>query len=278
MPFAFAKGEDPGDGARRLAHEGSLLALDQLEGSSTGDPIHETRKILKRLRAIVRLCADPLGKKASRAADEALHDAAELLGPTRDAAIVRSTFVSLAKRKNAPPGTEEILALLPPPEPLGPDAAHDAATLIRTFDAQVDGWSFKGKGFELVERGLHDAYRLGRDALDEARDAWSPERVHELRKRVKDLRYDLEMLVNAWPIILEAWAKATDELGERLGEDHDLAVLADKLRSSGLVVAGPWLDAIELRRHKLRRRAVPVARRIYAEKPAAFVDRMARYC
>jgi CHAD domain-containing protein len=278
MSFAFAKGEDPGEGTRRLAHVGSLLALDLLEGSAPGDPVHETRKILKRLRALVRLCADPLGKKAVRAADRPLHDAADLLAPMRDSAIVRATFDALAKRKQPPPNRDEVRALLPEPKPLGPDAAHDAATAIRTFDGLVDEWSFGGKGFALIERGLHDAYRDGRHALARVHDAWSPDHVHELRKRAKDLRFDVELIANGWPVLLEPFAKVIDDLGELLGEDHDLAVLGDHLRGSGGALIEPWLDAIEHRRHKLRKRALPLARRIYAEKPPAFVERMASYC
>jgi CHAD domain-containing protein len=278
MSFAFAKGEDPGEGARRLAHEGSLLALDLLEGSADGDPVHETRKILKRLRALVRLCAHSMGKKTSRAADEPLHEAADLLGPARDTAILRATFDALAKRKSAPPFSEEIRALLPAPEPLGPDAAHDAATAVRMFDAQIDDWSFQHEGFAAIDEGLHEAYRDGRHALARVRDDWSPDDVHELRKRAKDLRFDVELIVNGWPEVLEPLAKAIDDLGELLGEDHDLAVLADRLRATGAANIGPWLDAIEKRRHKLKKRAIPLAKRIYAEKPPAFVERMASYC
>jgi hypothetical protein len=129
--------------------------------------------------------------------------------------------------------------------------------------------------------------------------------MHEWRKRVKDLRYAAEMLRRAErthaPALpgaagraerrrrararqqakfLRCTARAADDLGEALGEDHDLAVLAQLVRAHGAKRAQPrlrrrprrgLLKAIARRRRKLRARALRDGRRLYAREPSKFL-------
>ena len=127
--------------------------------------------------------------------------------------------------------------------------------------------------------------------------------MHEWRKRVKDLRYAAEMLERAEPphgllrggsrsggarvpsrseVAAPARASRADELGELLGEEHDLAVLAHWLKASG-EQAGigrrtrrRLLKAIARRRTELRRRAIRDGRRLYKRSPGAFMARVSR--
>jgi CHAD domain-containing protein len=102
--------------------------------------------------------------------------------------------------------------------------------------------------------------------------------LHEWRKRVKDLRYVAEML-GAHKV-----AKRADELGELLGEEHDLAVLAQRVRreaKAGRASGAPGrrarkrlLKLIASRRRKLRKRALRDGERLYGRKPARFVRRV----
>ena len=59
----------------------------------------------------------------------------------------------------------------------------------------------------------------------------SAEHLHEWRKRVKDLWYQQQLLEALWPEVMKAQAKEAKKLSKQLGEDHDLAVLTDVLRS-----------------------------------------------
>ena len=59
-------------------------------------------------------------------------------------------------------------------------------------------------------------------------------RLHEWRKRTKDLRYALELLEPLWPDVMEAFAAEVDDLADLLGEDHDLALLEAFVRDPSL--------------------------------------------
>ena len=53
--------------------------------------------------------------------------------------------------------------------------------------------------------------------------------LHEWRKRAKDLRYQLQFLCKAWPGVIDAAVAEAHDLGDILGDDHDLALLRQLL-------------------------------------------------
>ena len=113
-----------------------------------------------------------------------------------------------------------------------------------------------------------------RDALERP----SVENLHEWRKRVKDLWYHLRIIAPAWPPVIDALAEEAHVLSERLGDDHDLAVLASSARLNHDCFEDPadldaLLDAIARRRAELQSEAVAIGRRLYADEPAAFTAR-----
>ena len=103
---------------------------------------------------------------------------------------------------------------------------------LRAIRVRAGNWEFPDRGFGLVADDLLEIYRRGRHALRKARKQNDSATLHEWRKRVKDLRYSAQMLTRKRPgdpnqqWIARLGARA-DELGELLGEEHDLALLAE---------------------------------------------------
>jgi hypothetical protein len=80
-------------------------------------------------------------------------------------------------------------------------------------------------------------------------------------------------------------ARRADELGELLGEEHDLALLAARIRAGAKGGGGPRLEGgaatrkallkvISRRRRRLRRRALRKGKRLYRRTPGEFVRRV----
>ncbi len=104
--------------------------------------------------------------------------------------------------------------------------------------------------------------------------------MHQWRKRVKDLRYAAEMLERRHSShSLRPLARRADELGEVLGEDHDLAVFSEHLRAGARTNGSPaWrtgrktrkllLAAIAKRRRKLRKQALRQGQGSTAGRPS----------
>jgi CHAD domain-containing protein len=112
--------------------------------------------------------------------------------------------------------------------------------------------------------------------------------MHEWRKRVKDLRYVTEMLASRGKTAgkddqrLRGVASRADALGELLGDEHDLAVLAQWIRQNGKrrrtrvgrKTRRTLLKLIERRRRELRRRALRDGERLYRDSPKQFLRRV----
>jgi len=144
---------------------------------------------------------------------------------------------------------------------------------------RVGDWPFDGAGWGVACKGVERAYRRGRRAFAVADDDPTTENLHEWRKRVKDLWYHQRLLRPAWPSVLKAQADEAHALSDLLGDDHDLAVLADRLRD-GPPPTGDTEDVLELigrRRVELLASIRALGRRVYAEKPKAFARRIDRY-
>ena len=70
--------------------------------------------------------------------------------------------------------------------------------------------------------------------------------------------------------MLKAQGKAAHELSDLLGDDHDLAVLAERIRGGTFVDDAAILDLVARRRATLQDEALRLARRLYAEPPKAY--------
>jgi CHAD domain-containing protein len=129
-----------------------------------------------------------------------------------------------------------------------------------------------------VRAGAVRAYARGRDALAAVERERSVEALHEWRKRVKDLWYHQRLLRDAWETPLKALADESHRLADLLGDDHDLAMLADRLAGAG---PSPDTEAIRAliveRRAELQDEALRLGRRLYVEKPRSYGRRLGRY-
>ncbi len=293
------------DGLKRMALGQVDLAIELLGGGVDGaapdvKAVHETRKALKRLRALLRLLEHELTDKTFARENAALRDIAGRLSGARDAEVMLDTLDALiashprklGRRRGVRKLRERLLAEHARLEllTLG-DPATRAVVLgeLHAFRGRVAAWNLShGEGIQLVEADLAKLYRDGRRRYRRALHAKGAATVamHEWRKRVKDLRYAAEMLERrrsgGRPRPL---ARRADALGELLGEDHDLAVFAERLRAGARRDAQePWrtgrrtrkklLKLIARRRRKLRMRALRDGERLYRSTTKRFMRRI----
>lgn len=290
--YRLRRRESPAAGVVRIALGRIEHAEDQLRGAEPGDraeAVHEARKDLKKLRAVLRLVRDELGGGAYRSENERYRDAGRALSAMRDAQVAVESLDSLrepAGHHAESDGLGRFKARLEErrreAESAGADdAAIDAA--LGALDAgrsQIEEWRLPD-GWSLVGPGLERSYRRGRVALRAALTEPTDDRLHEWRKRAKDLWYHLRILQDAWPAVLGQAAEEAHRLSELLGDDHDLAVLRGMAEQDGEVEdpgeREELLDLIERRRAQLRQEAAELGRRLYAEKPKAFAARFRGY-
>lgn len=253
-------------------------ALDELRGKTDSTPeeaVHEARKDMKKLRALLRLARGELGKNTFARENACFRDAARELAGTRDSDVMLETLASL----ELPPGLGWELRKVMQAQ-LGRDGARDrdvaarrATAILKDARRRVDDWALAHDSFDALAEGLERTYRRGRRAFRAALDEPSAEALHEWRKRVKDLWYDHTLLRELWPPVMNAAGDEAHELSDRLGDDHDLVVLAAWVR--GHLDPDPdFAEAVIRRREALQREAFAFGERLYAEKPSAYMRRI----
>jgi CHAD domain-containing protein len=261
-------------------------ALEALRDDLDKEPevaVHTARKDLKKLRSLLRLVRPELGDDAYSAANDELRAAGHALGGIRDADVMLETLDELLGDNEALADASSTTALRSDlldhraraHTGAGPDrAAEDAGERIEAVAEGFGDWPERLD--EAIVPGLVRAYRRGRRRWREAEEVPSTERLHEWRKRAKDHWYHLRLISEAWPGALEARADEVHRLTDLLGDDHDLAVLAEEAETATEPSddRAELLAAIDHRRVDLQADAFKLGARIYAEKPTAFGERM----
>ena len=296
--FAQLPGEPLGEALQRMTLGQLDLAIELLGDEGGGgraldrEAIHETRKALKRLRALVRLLREELGEQQYQREHAILRDAARRLTGARDAEVMVTTLDALLRRHPRKLGRRrpliELRKLL-----VAERAAAEHKTLgdramrgevlreLSGLRERAKRWSLPERpGIALVELDLRRIYRDGRKRKRRvARGRGGAHATHAWRKRVKDLRYAAEILGQR-PL-----ARRADRLAELLGEEHDLVVLIGLLPPAGRApfkgkrgkrARKALLKRIARRRRQLRKGALREGERLYGRRPKKFLRRVRR--
>jgi CHAD domain-containing protein len=269
--FRLRKKETLPEGVARIARGRLDSAIDHLGEEAARDPaaaVHEARKDIKKLRALARLVdADPSWNTR-------LRDTARRLAGRRDADVLLETLDDLVKRDGVPKkavrGLRKELAAEAGRESDAAEITVAHAELV-VARAEVEALAPRRDSFKELRPGLEQIYRDGRAAYRAARKKPSAENLHEWRKRVKELWYSSTILRSAWPAMMSELAAEAHVLSDLLGEDHDLAMLAQRATRKK---HKDLRRAIEKRRARLRKRALKMGKRLYAEKPKGFSRRV----
>jgi CHAD domain-containing protein len=252
--------------------------------------VHDARKRLKKTRALVRLARPALPKPVFRDTNRALRDRGRALSGARDADVLVATVEGLA---DAAAGRLPAASFTSLRDTLAQradahrrasaDAPADDADALRSLAREIEELPFGRVRAKHLARALTRTYANGRAEFARADREPSTERLHEWRKRVKDLWYQQKLVQEAWPAVLKAQAAEAKTLSQLLGDEHDLAVLAEtverdpELTSAAAADRDAILELIAHRRQALLAEVRSLGRRVYAEKPQTYDRRTRRY-
>lgn len=241
-------------------------ARAQLESRPLSDEsVHAARKALKKARAALRLLRPGLGAALFRAENRALRDAGRCLSPLRD---TRSQLDALAELRRRHPGKLRRVGLAALETGLRADRAAARRKLELQLPSCLALLERAGRAdpghldSSIFEEGMGRVYRKGRKAFRRAGKRRTAEALHEWRKQVKYLHDALAALHGAARGKAAKIAKRADKLAERLGDDHDLAVLSQRRRAPKKL-----RKLIAARRERLQKRAFRLGKKLYRRKP-----------
>lgn len=290
MAYRFKLHEPVGKGVRRIGLEQIERAETELNGAGDkATAVHETRKGLKRIRALLRLVRPGLGEETYQRENARFRDIGALLSGTRDRHVMLETVMKISARApssaRAALGSARDLILS---EQNGTDPSEQdhkirtAMTALRQGRGAFNRLSIDPPTFTTLGNGLYLSYRRNRRAFRDAYNAPSDEAFHEWRKTVQAHWRHMSLLSRAWPDYCEARLAEARTLSQILGDDHDLAVLAAFVRGDREApLSNSHADLIEglcrERQQQLRTQARPRGERLLAEGAHGFRRRMTAY-
>jgi CHAD domain-containing protein len=246
------------------------------------DAVHAFRRAMKQWRALMRLLR-PFVAEAELLRVEA-RDHARSLASARDgqaalnaldhlidhtAALSTRSTASVRGRIEALRGSEERAVLTA-------DLRDAIAAWLDATATAVELWPLDAVHFAAVAAQLATGYRRARSHMPADWLVASPKELHELRQRVVEHRYQMELVEPLWPRFGKMWTEEAERLRDRLGKYQDLAVL-ERLTGPHQPLAR-WRSrlapACAERCAALSGRAERIARRLFAERPKAFRQRL----
>jgi CHAD domain-containing protein len=289
MAFRFRLAESFEEGCQRIAREQIDRAQAQLKGPD--DPVvavHETRKSLKRLRALLRLVRPAIGESVFQHENAHLRDIARILSSARDRQVLLETVAKLEAAESFPKkglgqAVRSVLTATNGEQSPIFEAAALRQAQVRLADAKkrFARLRLSGHGFNAIGPGLEASYRRARRAFHAAYVARTDEAFHEWRKGAQQHWRHMLLLTRAWPASLAARASEARSLSQILGDDHDLALLIAFVRSDAGARLGEDTAVIEKaarrRQQELRSIAHPMGLRLFAESPKALHRNIAAY-
>jgi CHAD domain-containing protein len=288
MGFRLKLREPLPDGLKRVFREqiDSALKLCRHPAKQRGVTVHEVRKHLKKLRAALRLATSEVGKNCHSREDRCVRKIGKLVSDLRDAQVRLQTLIQLraetakGPKDNLFPRIEELLSL----ERESFSAAFagwqkQAIPQLERVEARLLKWPLESLTWKQICGAVGKIYKRGQRGLAKTINDTDPENFHAWRKRVKDLWYQLRILQPLNRVVLEEMAHDAEVLGELLGCEHDFHFLLARLEKEGSDEAlrdelVQLQKLIRKRGKRLRRDALELGRRFYAEPSKAFAKRI----
>jgi CHAD domain-containing protein len=195
------------------------------------ESVHQFRKAIKRLRALVRLGRTE-DRDNARNIDRMLRDTARLLSDARDAEVVRRTAIRLCgiDAVRSPSDFDFALSNNVPDAQLVEVVTGQLDEVCDELDEFISGieWS-EAKlraAIELETRNmLRDMYRFSESGHDRHAHSW--------RKRVQRCANQLRLIEMLVPDLAAGQLGQLGAVAEILGDYNDLTILRQALKASG---------------------------------------------
>jgi CHAD domain-containing protein len=289
MTYRLKLQEPIAQGVRRIALEQIEIAEAKLASKDdVAASVHDARRCLKRLRALLRLIRPALEEDLCRREAERLSGTGRLLSGVRDLDVMRQTLSKLESRFGEMPGgaTERLRKLLADGQSLGRRSGAEGRRQALQRLGQTRKL-FTGKVIAEVElghliAGLGRTYRKARKAFHDAYREPSDESFHAWRKQVQLHWRHMLLLSRGWPEALSARASEAKEVSQLLGEDHDHSILmtfageeaASAIKPEDLAAVTAVCRSCQT---ELRAAAKPRGERLFAESAGNLERRVTLY-
>ena len=274
---------------RRIARTLIDCGLEKLavtDPAERDEAVHDVRKSLKKLRALLRLVRPVTGRRIYQRENACFRESGRPLAEIRDAKILIETLDSVVR--DEPLSEEERWAvdelresLVDRLSALHLELRHGDVVLTIHGDLaaawkRVKNWSDVPERWRTIGRGLEATYAAAATARQAASAAGTMESLHEWRKQVRYVHEQLTFVRFLDRFRVKQLGSQADQINTLLGTTRDLSLLAQAIETHSTLEVLPELKSrlIEQVRRK-RSEAVEDALRMgeafFRETPAVWV-------
>jgi CHAD domain-containing protein len=218
----------------------TVRALTTSPPASYGEAVHESRKSVKKVRAVAALL-EQTGAKPPRKDRKRLKSAARALSRLRDSAVIVESLERVRRRypKQLSEHTYGILrrALVRARDQQKARAEQEdvpakAAERLAKTRRSIKSWKSPSIHVDAMVAAIAASYRRSRRAMQQSRATEQSATFHTWRKELKTLWYQLRL---AQPLLAGSAPLVADlkRLETELGDDHNLVVLEAHHRPAG---------------------------------------------
>ena len=222
MAYRLKAKESLSTGIKRIATEQIEKATSELnnaDGIGVGEAVHQARKRFKKTRAVIRLVRHSLGKKTYKQENKHFRNLGRSIADLRDGEVLIETLDNLTTRFE-----DEVTS----------DFTHirrelrvdyrqqyqriiDKDILVSVIDElkdstkKINAWKIKSNDWSAMDKSFRQVYKRGYKDLDRVISKPTAENLHEWRKRIKYLRYQLQILSPMWSSLIKQWVDLTHD-------------------------------------------------------------------
>ena len=255
-----------------------VLNLQNNTGIKPEQQVHELRKAVKRIRALLRASKLLFLPKVYEDLDELLAEAARELTFHRESVVNRDTFTRLCKKLGEECPDElmkkvhgvlliEIHNLYTENKKSTGRKLDESFQLLQQAAFGIHSCSMQSMSQKYMDNQLQKSYLKALRLFNDAYHTLDPEVIHSWRKVVKNLLFQLKFSPHSFALSQQT-LDLYDRLTDTLGNEHDLFVLEEyivknaELSQAELSQVHKWIFR---ERNQLQREAFAQGRIIFEE-------------
>jgi CHAD domain-containing protein len=236
--LSLLKNESPKDGIKRIFY----VLMDNVLShcSDTRDihlSIHEIRRNLKKIRAVLRMVRDEIGYAAYTRENTFFRDLGRMLSEIRSSEILHHSLelsrTRFRHKRYEPVFNQISLQILEKRDEIirnkieKEDVLGQIAQKIRSHKNHFDDLLLATDNYSVFLPGLTRIYRHNREYLKKYHDNPEINALHDFRKKVKYLLCQLQVIYPVFPEMLKVYISILDKIGDKLGIYRDLYELQE---------------------------------------------------
>jgi CHAD domain-containing protein len=254
--------------------------------------IHSLRKTFKIIRAILRMVRDSVGYSDFYRENVFFRDLSRHLSDARDNEVLlqHAKIVQI----NMPSGlrdasSEKMINQLNIVRDRSLQEIVEGENLFKLLSdelnhstAKIENLQIKNEGFGVIEHGIKRIYRQALKYLKKTAEEPGEINIHEFRKRVKYLWFQLMILKPLYSTMLKAFIKSLENISEDFGLHRDYTLYIQLMERHNYFGLQPkQVVFIQQFTHdeqlKIYNNALEPAKKFFIESPEEFVGKLKKY-